>query len=698
MATNYNNMKKYLYSLFLASVLLLPGFLFGAPNDVRITKTNSAGTANEVVILADPGADRVIRYNNTSNTLDYVAAGAGTVTTVSVTTANGVSGSVATDTTTPAISLTLGAITPSSVASTGAVSGTTGTFTSTTSLLLGTAGSAVGSIGFRNATSGTATVAPPTGALGTYTVTLPNAASTLPIFGQQLTFTGPSTARTVTLPDANFTVARTDAANTFTGVQAMTSPAVTTSLTTPSTTFALVNSTATTVNAFGATTALNIGASADMVLNFGGSANAAQFRFLEPVAGGSAYTGFRAQSQSANITYTLPAAVGAAGEVLSDPAGDGTLEWVAAGAGTINSGATNTIPKYTAATTIDDSLLTDDGTTLVYAGTGGISVGAASTVAGAIDMDEGTAQSLVANHFLIYAPTDVAAGGLAYVLPAAASSGVVQVTNTAGVMAISHSALTSGRVAFATTNGLLVDDSDMTFATDTLTTTSQVVSTNFDLGTAGVRFTNDADGAFTMLGLGNGTDENLTLNFDDTANTVVVSTSTAVDKLDLSAIGIFTTGNNSIGPLMDVDGVTNLNAQTEAFGAGTAYAFTNSAAAIDFGTTDPSITIAKAGTYTIYAQVHLAYAAATVVAETATITVRRTNDTAADLGQSVVIDLPASTVLTNSYGTVTLPPFSYTTAATTNILTINASVSATLGAGTINATAVGTSIIAIRRY
>jgi hypothetical protein len=104
----------------------------------------------------------------------------------------------------------------------------TNTFGSATSLLLGTAGSAVGDIGFRNATSGTATLAPPTGALGTYTITLPNAASTLPIFGQQITFAGPTAARTVTLPDASFTVARTDAANTFTGVQTMTSPVLTT--------------------------------------------------------------------------------------------------------------------------------------------------------------------------------------------------------------------------------------------------------------------------------------------------------------------------------------------------------------------------------------------------------------------------------------------------------------------------------------
>jgi len=50
--------------------------------------------------------------------------GSGTVTSVSVVSANGVSGAVATPTTTPAITLTLGAITPSSVASTGAVTGT----------------------------------------------------------------------------------------------------------------------------------------------------------------------------------------------------------------------------------------------------------------------------------------------------------------------------------------------------------------------------------------------------------------------------------------------------------------------------------------------------------------------------------------------------------------------------------------------
>jgi hypothetical protein len=76
----------------------------------------------------------------------------------------------------------------------GAIGGTTpstGVFTtlearSATSLLLGTAGTAVGSVGFRNATSGTITIAPPTGALGTVALTLPDTAGTLLVSGGPL--------------------------------------------------------------------------------------------------------------------------------------------------------------------------------------------------------------------------------------------------------------------------------------------------------------------------------------------------------------------------------------------------------------------------------------------------------------------------------------------------------------------------------
>jgi hypothetical protein len=58
-----------------------------------------------------------------SNPNNYTSNG-GTVTSVSVTTAAGVSGTVANPTTTPAITIVLGAITPTSVASTGTVTGT----------------------------------------------------------------------------------------------------------------------------------------------------------------------------------------------------------------------------------------------------------------------------------------------------------------------------------------------------------------------------------------------------------------------------------------------------------------------------------------------------------------------------------------------------------------------------------------------
>lgn len=111
-----------------------------------------------------------------------------------------------------------------------------------------------------------------------------------------------------------------------------TSPTITTSILTDSTTFAVFNTTATTVNAFGAATTLNVGTSAATVLNFGGAATAAQFRFLEPSGSGTNYTGFKAQAQAGNVTYTLPAADGTNGQFLKTN-GTGTLSWGTASGG-----------------------------------------------------------------------------------------------------------------------------------------------------------------------------------------------------------------------------------------------------------------------------------------------------------------------------------------------------------------------------
>ena len=64
----------------------------------------------------------------------------------------------------------------------------------------------------------------------------------------------------------------------------------------------------------------------------GGNATASELRFLEPSGSGTNYTAFKAQAQIADVTYTLPAADGSSGQVLSTN-GNGTLSWATASGG-----------------------------------------------------------------------------------------------------------------------------------------------------------------------------------------------------------------------------------------------------------------------------------------------------------------------------------------------------------------------------
>lgn len=181
--------------------------------------------------------------------------GAGTVTTVSVATANGFSGTVANATTTPAITIIAGAITPTS---TNGVSAATMAFMDATSSVQTqlnakgsgtvTAVSIATANGFSGSSSGGATPAltivagaiTPTTVNGntftTGTYTLTGTAGKTLTFTNSITLTG-TDAQTYTFPTTTATIARTDAGQTFTGVNTFTSPATTTSITTGSASF-----------------------------------------------------------------------------------------------------------------------------------------------------------------------------------------------------------------------------------------------------------------------------------------------------------------------------------------------------------------------------------------------------------------------------------------------------------------------------
>ena len=106
----------------------------GVKTDSIVTTLNGSLrklASSNLIFVSDTASmlSNLLKVSDTANMLkNYVrkdnipAAG---VSTVSITSANGVSGSVLSSTTTPAITLTLGAITPTSVSASGAITGTT---------------------------------------------------------------------------------------------------------------------------------------------------------------------------------------------------------------------------------------------------------------------------------------------------------------------------------------------------------------------------------------------------------------------------------------------------------------------------------------------------------------------------------------------------------------------------------------------
>jgi len=138
------------------------------------------------------------------------------------------------------------------------------------------------------------------------------------------------------------------------------------------------------------------------------------------------------------------------------------------------------------------------------------------------------------------------------------------------------------------------------------------------------------------------------------------------------------------------------NSTLTVYAAGTAYALTTTAALLDFGTTDPSLTITQPGTYLLLGRVVLDYNAATFSASrVVTLKFRRTNNTAADLTNgTTTVDTDIITTITSTFGAFSLPPVIYTTSNENDIIQIFGDVAVAPSAGSLDA--VAAEILAVR--
>lgn len=194
----------------------------------------------------------------------------------------------------------------------------------------------------------------------------------------------------------------------------------------------------------------------------------------------------------------------------------------------------------------------------------------------------------------------------------------------------------------------------------------------------------------TYVGYGDGsnalTGENV-FNYNATTNTLTVP------NVDTSS------GTATVGPLKTSDGKHLLNDLSiyvsVASGGDTAYPLTGTSAALNTGAEDPVLVIDSPGTYLINVRMQVDYANATIVNETATLKLSRTNNTPGDISNATTtIDLPASSTLTHTYGYVTLPPVIYTTLNSDDSLTIFGAISGVPSNGNINISEA--SIVAVR--
>ena len=139
-----------------------------------------------------------------------------------------------------------------------------------------------------------------------------------------------------------------------------------------------------------------------------------------------------------------------------------------------------------------------------------------------------------------------------------------------------------------------------------------------------------------------------------------------------------------------------VNSSLAVYASGTVYSLTNTQALLNFGTTDPSLTITEPGTYLLLSAARIDYNAATFAAvRTVTLKLRRTNNTAADVANATTAFLTQIiTTLTFTAFDGPLPPVIYTTPRNNDIIQMFGAVDTVPSAGSIDA--VEADIIAIK--
>jgi hypothetical protein len=143
-----------------------------------------------------------------------------------------------------------------------------------------------------------------------------------------------------------------------------------------------------------------------------------------------------------------------------------------------------------------------------------------------------------------------------------------------------------------------------------------------------------------------------------------------------SSISLTTTGtgaatyNSSTGvlnvPTPSV--VTPSTDRATAYSSGTVYTLTTTSAKVDFGTTDPVVTLPAPGTYLILTNLKIEYAGLTTLLNACNFKLRRTNNTATDLSNAATTFNVVATLLTGTGGDVDVPAVIYTTTNSNDVI------------------------------